>query len=543
MQGTILHQHGGDGAAALVQTGFHHGALGSAVGVSLQFLHIGNQQDHFQQVINTLFVSCGNGNTGSIAAPLFGNQFIFGELLLHQIRVCSGLIHFVDGHDNGNACGLGVVDCLYGLGHDAVIGSHHQHGDIGYLCTAGTHGGKSGVAGGVQEGDVTAVNLHAVCTDVLGNAAGLAGGDVCVTDGVQQAGFAVVNVAHDHHNGGTGNQIGIVVFTVVDNPLFDGDDHFFFHLGVEFHGHQAGGIKVDHIVDSCHSAHHHQLFDDFGSGCLQAHCQLAHSDFVGNLHGDGLCLALQGNPAQTLGLGLLAGSAGLAAALALLGDLLLLHGVVGANLFGSQTVIFFVVALNVHMGSARIHQTACGLLDGVGFLLDSRLLLRSRSGLGLRLCSLLLGLLLCAVVGALLALLLAVCGAAAFFIVIGILMILFSGLFRFLLLHFGPGAGIFLCLGGFGLIICKICVKIFRLMGLGEAFQHQIQLFLCQRGHVFLGFVAVLLQNIENKFIGHVQVFCHFVHPIFQHHRISLPFSALPDWASCARSFSFSANP
>ena len=63
-------------------------------------------------------------------------------------------------------------------------------------------------------------------------------------------------------------------------------------------------------------------------------------NLIGNLHSDGLRLALHGDTAQTLRLGLLAGVAGLAPALAPLGDLLLLDRVVRADLFGSQAVIF-----------------------------------------------------------------------------------------------------------------------------------------------------------------------------------------------------------
>ncbi len=59
----------------------------------------------------------------------------------------------------------------------------------------------------IQEGDGLAVHLHLIGADVLGDAAGLAGRHGGVADGVQQGGLAVVHVAHDHHHGGTGDQI------------------------------------------------------------------------------------------------------------------------------------------------------------------------------------------------------------------------------------------------------------------------------------------------------------------------------------------------
>ena len=49
--------------------------------------------------------------------------------------------------------GLGVVDRLVGLRHDAVVGGDHQHDDVGDVGAAGAHLGEGGVAGGVEEGD------------------------------------------------------------------------------------------------------------------------------------------------------------------------------------------------------------------------------------------------------------------------------------------------------------------------------------------------------------------------------------------------------
>ncbi len=40
------------------------------------------------------------------------------------------------------------------LGHDAVIGRHHQDDDIGDLGAAGAHRREGGVAGRVEEGDL-----------------------------------------------------------------------------------------------------------------------------------------------------------------------------------------------------------------------------------------------------------------------------------------------------------------------------------------------------------------------------------------------------
>ena len=63
-----------------------------------------------------------------------------------------------------------------------------------HLGAAGAHGGERLVARGVDEGDLTAVNLYLRSTDVLRDAAGLVRGDTGVTDSVEQARLAVVDV-------------------------------------------------------------------------------------------------------------------------------------------------------------------------------------------------------------------------------------------------------------------------------------------------------------------------------------------------------------
>ena len=49
---------------------------------------------------------------------------------LDAVGIGVGLVDLVDGHDNGNACGLGVVDGLNRLRHDAVVGGDDQNGNV-----------------------------------------------------------------------------------------------------------------------------------------------------------------------------------------------------------------------------------------------------------------------------------------------------------------------------------------------------------------------------------------------------------------------------
>ncbi len=108
-----------------------------------------------------------------------------------------GLINLVDGHDDGNVGGLGVVDGFLGLRHDAVIGSDDQDDDVGNFCAARAHPGERFVARGVDEYHRPFVNLNFVRADMLSDAARFASGNILRANGVEQTGFAVVDVAHN----------------------------------------------------------------------------------------------------------------------------------------------------------------------------------------------------------------------------------------------------------------------------------------------------------------------------------------------------------
>ena len=86
----------------------------------------------------------------------------------------------------GTLGGLRVVDRLDRLRHHAVVGRHHDHGDVRDLGAAGAHGGERLVARSVEEGDRAGVVVDLVGADVLGDAAGLARGDLGLADGVEQ---------------------------------------------------------------------------------------------------------------------------------------------------------------------------------------------------------------------------------------------------------------------------------------------------------------------------------------------------------------------
>src|SRR5690606_34089974 len=114
------------------------------------------------------------------------------------------------GDDDGTARILGVGNGLFGLRHHAVVGGHHQDHDVRALGTARAHLRERFVTRRIEEGDATAVRLHRVGTDVLGDAASFACGHLGTADLVEQARFAVVDVTHDRHDGCAGLAFGIV---------------------------------------------------------------------------------------------------------------------------------------------------------------------------------------------------------------------------------------------------------------------------------------------------------------------------------------------
>ena len=97
------------------------------------------------------------------------------------------------------------------LRHDAVVGGDDDDRDVGDLGAAGAHRRERLVARGVEEGDRLALGVDLVGADVLGDATGLAGGDLGLADRVEQRGLAVVDVAHHGDDRRAVDEVGVVV--------------------------------------------------------------------------------------------------------------------------------------------------------------------------------------------------------------------------------------------------------------------------------------------------------------------------------------------
>ncbi len=234
----------------------------------------------------------GDIHENRIAAPIVRDQPLVLQLLADFQRVGVRVVDLVDRHQQGHLGGARVVERLEGLGHHAVIGGDHQHDQVRHIRSARAHGTESGVAGGVEEGDLGQLILalrvrerNGVGADVLGDAAGFAGRDVGLADHVEQAGLAVVNVTHDRYHRRARDQVFRLVFHIQLHglcgsvnqsaaalALFDLETEAV--LGADSLGH----FVVNSLIDVRKDARLHQIGDDLERFLFELFCQVANHD-------------------------------------------------------------------------------------------------------------------------------------------------------------------------------------------------------------------------------------------------------------------------
>ena len=112
LQGAVLDQDGHDRAAALVKARLDDGTAGGTVRVGLELLHLGQDDQVFQEVVDAHTGLGRNRADNRVAAPFLAHEVILGELLLDAVGVRAHGVHLVDRHDDGDVRRLGVVDAL-----------------------------------------------------------------------------------------------------------------------------------------------------------------------------------------------------------------------------------------------------------------------------------------------------------------------------------------------------------------------------------------------------------------------------------------------
>ena len=210
-----------------------------------------------------------------LAAPVLGLEAQVGELAADLVGLGALLVDLVDRDHHRDVGGLGVVDRLLGLRHDAVVGGDDDDRDVGDLGAAGAHRGERLVARGVEEGDRPPVLVDLVGADVLGDAAGLACGHLGLADRVEERGLAVVDVAHDRDHRRADDEIllGVVEGGLVVDLLAGVDD---LDLLVELAGERGDRLVRERLGQGRHLALLHQLLDDLGARDAEALGDLAH---------------------------------------------------------------------------------------------------------------------------------------------------------------------------------------------------------------------------------------------------------------------------
>ena len=488
LEGTVLQQHGGQRAARFIQLGFDDDALGHAVGVGLELHGVGLQKDHFQQVVHAVAGDGADGHHDRIAAPGFGHQFVLGQILLDPVGVGAGQVHFVDSHHDGGLSGPGVVDGLDGLGHDAVVGGHHQDGDIRHHGASGAHGRKCLVARGIQESDGASVDHDAIGADVLRNAAGLSGNHVGAADTVEKGGFAVVHMSHDDHDRSAGDQLVGRILPIVDQAVFDCDDHLMLDLASELHSHQCGGVIVYDIRYGGHDAELDQLLDDLNGRFLHTRGKLADVDLIGNGDLDRLFfgyLELKALHFFALFLTALGAARGLLAlpVLVLALDLFLALALHVLRVVARHVVEALIIFGEIGPGgTAGVHYALFGDLLGLRRLFFLRLRRRGSSALRRR----------------------------------GRLPGTGRGSFRFLLVHGFLRRGLGLGSLGFNGLGSEDLRNAAHLVVLSQILENDVQLSVFQNLHVVFRRGNVIGQDLTDHFAGHAEILGDLMDPVFE---------------------------
>src|SRR5712692_8544731 len=280
-QRAVLHQHGSYGPAPPVHARLEHGSGRRRLGIGFQLAQIGDEQDHFQELIQIFLLLRGDFDHHRISAPLFRRQTSIGKLALDTLRLRFRLVNFIDGHDDGDAGGFGVVNGLLRLRHHAVVGRNHKNDNVGDLCAARAHPRESLVARRIHEHNALVIHGDLIRADVLRDSAGLAPGHVGFPNGIEQAGLAVVYVAHHGHDRRTRREILGLFF------LGDLLDHLFFKRdylddAVERLRETGGRGSVERLVDAGEDAAVEQDLQDVLGANVELSGQVADRDAFRN---------------------------------------------------------------------------------------------------------------------------------------------------------------------------------------------------------------------------------------------------------------------
>ncbi len=300
MEAPSLGDHRGDDASALIDARLDDLALAPPRVIGGELKDFGLKQDGVEELGDALLLERRDLAEDRGAAPLFGLQAQLRELGLDPVHIGFGQVDFVDGDDNRDLGGLGVVDGLAGLGHYAVVRGDDEDDDVGDIGAAGPHLREGRMARGIEEGDPALGRLDLVGADVLRDPAELASDDVGLADRVEELGLSVIDVAHDRDDRRSVDEFLGFVLRLLDNRLVVKRDYM--DCAAVFLGEDGRCVGVDLLVDRRHDAEGHQLRDELRRldvhllGELRDGDILHDVDLLGDRHrsGFGLLLELEG---------------------------------------------------------------------------------------------------------------------------------------------------------------------------------------------------------------------------------------------------------
>ena len=273
-EGSVFDYDAGGGTEALFQLGFQHIRHGRTLGIRAKLQHFRFQQNPFQKHIHAHAGLRGNTDRGHLTAPFFRHEIVLLHIEQDLVRIRSGKVHLVDGHDDRHSGRLRVIHGLDGLGHESVIRGHDQHDDIRHVGAACAHLGERLVTGRVDERDRLSVDAHHRGANVLGDTSRLTRRHVGLADRVLKRRLAVVHVPHKGHDRRTRLQISLVVLKhtvfrrdiggrlpfrsrrIPSASLVDDQD------SAELRRHLFGDLIVHRLIDAGQDVHHHESRDD-----------------------------------------------------------------------------------------------------------------------------------------------------------------------------------------------------------------------------------------------------------------------------------------
>ncbi len=181
-----------------------------------------------------------------------------------------------------------MVNGFNRLGHDTVIGRHHQDDHVGHLGPPGPHGGEGFVSRCIQESDVLpGGKLHLVGTNVLGDTSRFAAHHIGFADIIQERCFSVVHMTHDRYHRGARLRISQIFFRFIQRKEVFAHVFQLFSLIIVFFRQQFNNIPVQALVYGGQHPQTNALLNNFTGFDTKQFCQFIYAGEFGDFNGLG----------------------------------------------------------------------------------------------------------------------------------------------------------------------------------------------------------------------------------------------------------------